>query len=73
MYDICYTTGKRSFYDEHDAERALGRARSRRQRQGDARGSRRGFRTESRYYYCEDCDGYHLTAQSRREYQRAAA
>jgi hypothetical protein len=60
-------TGKRSFYDEHDADKALGRARTKRIR-GAGGGTRRGLEVESRYYECGMCGGYHLTHQSRRTF-----
>lgn len=60
--------GKRRFEDEHDAEKALGRARTRQFRRADAMGSRRGLRVESRYYYHPVCDGFHLTGESRRQH-----
>lgn len=54
--------GKRGFHSEHDAERALGRTRAKRQRKHDARGTRRGMEVERRYYECDWVEGiFHLT------------
>ncbi|ROR93071.1 hypothetical protein EDD28_0029 [Salana multivorans] len=60
---ICRTTGKRSFFSDRDARKALGRAQAKREK---------WQRTETRYYHCRDCDGYHLTSQSRQEHDAAA-
>lgn len=65
-------SGKRSFVDEIDADKALGRARTQRQRFGDARGSRRGLKIENRTYYCRACDGWHLTEMSKRDFNQVA-
>lgn len=62
----CRETGKVRFANEHDAKKALGKAKS-------LRRHRRGSRIESRYYACERCGGYHLTATSRREYEARTA
>lgn len=56
-------TGKRSFETEWDAEKALGRAQAKRKR-----GNVRGGSVESRFYYCDECEGFHLTSMSRRSY-----
>lgn len=61
--------GKRGWDDEHDAEKALGKAKTKRNRCGDAAGSRRGIKRESRYYLCDVGNLYHLTEQSRRTFQ----
>ena len=65
-------TGKRSYVDEREAERALGRARARRQRYGDARGTRRGLKLENRTYWCDECEGHHVTEMSRRDFNVVA-
>ena len=67
-------SNKRSYPNERAAERALGRARAKRQRVFDARaGSRRGLRLENRTYFHDDCGWWHLTATSQRERQSVAA
>lgn len=66
-YDIC-PTGKRAYAEERDAERAMGRARARRERFGAARGTMRGLKVENRIYWCRICEGHHLTEMSRREF-----
>lgn len=60
-YDHACESGKRRFQDEHDAEKALGRAQTRAFRKADKQGSRRGLRVESRAYHHSACDGWHLT------------
>jgi hypothetical protein len=59
---------KRGFLTERDAEKALGRARAKRSRQGEARGTMRGLKVESRWYQCDE-GGYHLTSESRASYE----
>ena len=66
-------TGKAGYYDEREAERALGRVRARRQRYGDKMGSRRGLRIEHRTYVCPACGNFHATSQSRAEFLATAA
>ena len=59
---ICrHCGGKRGFLSEHEAEKALGRAKGKRARQ-------RGANIESRYYLCDE-GLYHLTSESRRSFQ----
>jgi hypothetical protein len=60
--------GKRGFEDEYDAEKALGKARTKRERSADKAGSRRGMYRENRTYYCSQGDVFHLTEQSRRTF-----
>lgn len=60
--------GKRGFEDEQVAEKALGKAQTKRNRAGDKAGTRRGLKRESRTYWCAAGDVYHLTEQSRRTY-----
>lgn len=61
--------GKRGWADENDAEKALGRAQSKRRRAMESAGTRRGVvKVESRVYPCEVGDLLHLTSESRREY-----
>lgn len=72
-FDLC-ACGKRGWYVEEDAEKALGRARAKRNRQHDkASASRRGMVRENRIYLCDAGDMYHLTSQSRRENQAQQA
>lgn len=61
--------GKRGWIEEFEAEKALGKAQTKRNRAGDKSGSRRGLKRESRTYWCEVGDVFHLTEQSRRTYQ----
>ncbi|WP_367135855.1 hypothetical protein [Saccharothrix sp. HUAS TT1] len=70
----CDTCGKRGFEDEHDAEKALGRARARRERNADRinPASRRGMKRENRYYECSE-GLLHLTEQSRRVHHQHTA
>jgi hypothetical protein len=65
-YVWCEACSKRGFYDEHDADKALGRARAYRSRLADKAGTRRGMYRENRYYTCQ-LGWYHLTSMSRRE------
>lgn len=69
-HEIC-PCGKRGFADEQDADKALGRARTLRNRTFDRNApSRRGMVRENRYYECHEDGGLlHLTSQSRRENQ----
>jgi hypothetical protein len=64
-HDWCEGCQKRGFYDEHDAIKALGRARTHRNRLADQAGTRRGLYRENRFYECPD-GLYHLTSMSRR-------
>lgn len=64
--------GKRGWVDEMDAEKALGKAQTKRNRAATM-GTRRGLHRESRTYYCDYGDCYHLTSQSRRTYQTYAS
>lgn len=57
--------GQRGFLSERDAEKALGRARAKRARV-------RGAQIENRVYECEH-GSWHLTSQSRREWDVAVA
>jgi hypothetical protein len=68
----CHGAQKRSFLTERDAEKALGRSQTSRRRKADAAGTRRGMYVESRFYYHSECDGWHLTSQSRREHNAVA-
>lgn len=63
--------GKRGWYDEDDAEKALGKARTKRERSADKGPTRRGMYRENRIYYCIAGDLHHLTEKSRRQHQEA--
>jgi hypothetical protein len=65
--------GKRGFLNEHDAEKALGRAQAKRDRVGQQYGSRRGVARENRIEWCDLSDTFHLTAKNRSSYASAAA
>ncbi|MCG8926618.1 hypothetical protein [Lentzea sp. CC55] len=69
----CEPCNKRGFEDEHDAEKALGRARARRERWADQNNpaSRRGMKRENRIYECPE-GLLHLTEQSRRVHNSRA-
>ena len=69
---IVCSCGKRGFTDERSAEKALGRAQAKRRRNGEKHGTMRGQCTESRMYWCEVGEVYHLTSQSRRYYESYA-
>ncbi|MFJ4945611.1 hypothetical protein ACIP4V_23835 [Streptomyces albidoflavus] len=68
----CPCGAKRAYQDEHTAQKALGRAQAMRHRAGDRKGTRRGLRRENRVYEC-GFGMYHLTSQSRAEYEAVAA
>ncbi|ATE85083.1 hypothetical protein SEA_CELESTE_57 [Streptomyces phage Celeste] len=72
-YTSCPCGVKRSFFTEREAEKALGRAKAKRQRTAEARGTGRGLRTESRAYECEESGLFHLTAESRAHYESRMA
>ena len=57
----CKNSGKRGYRTRDEAERALGSCRER--RQNLRRRVPRVLRQERRAYYCDWCDGYHLTSQ----------
>ena len=69
---VACSCGKRGFEDEVVAEKALGRARAKRERSADKAGSRRGMYRENRFYYCRAGDLFHLTEMSRRDVPLAA-
>ena len=58
--------GKRGFANRQRASKALGRARTKRNRNAHAQ-SRRGMVRENRVYACPDSGLLHLTHMSRRE------
>jgi hypothetical protein len=62
----CGDCGKRGFADHHLADKALGKAKAKRNRLADKAGTRRGMNRENRYY--DDCPNglFHLTGMSRR-------
>lgn len=66
-FDLC-SCGKRGWWEERDAEKALGRAKAKRNRAFDKNGmSRRGMVRENRIYECHEGEMFHLTSQSKRE------
>jgi hypothetical protein len=71
-FHACPCGDKRGFASEHDAEKALGRAKTQRLRSADTRGTRRGSYVENRYYEC-DWGSFHLTSESRKSYQSHTA
>ncbi|MEU8327342.1 hypothetical protein [Micromonospora sp. NPDC048839] len=66
-HTFCPTCGLHGFFDERDADRALGQARTRRNRTADKQGSRRGMTRENRTFTCGE-GLIHLTSQSRRSF-----
>lgn len=65
----CDCGNKRDFMSRHNAEKAMGKAQTKRTRRADAKvGTRRGLRVESRAYECEH-GGWHLTSESRASYE----
>jgi hypothetical protein len=66
-YSTCQC-GKRGWDDDHEAGKALGKARAKRERLADKGGSRRGMKRENRTYVCPMSGLLHLTEQSRRTY-----
>ncbi|MDG4783288.1 hypothetical protein O7614_26880 [Micromonospora sp. WMMD961] len=65
----CPQCGKRGFHDEHDADKALGRAQAKRDRTFEKAPSRRGMVRESRAYECPD-GLFHLTSESKQTFYR---
>lgn len=65
--------GKRGFWDERSADRALGRAQHKRDQQVTVNGNRRGQTRENRYYLCDWSDLWHLTSMSRRTHELVGA
>jgi hypothetical protein len=59
---------KRDFMTERNAEKALGKAQTKRTRRADAHGTRRGLKVETRAYQCE-FGGWHLTSENRRSFE----
>ncbi len=68
-WETCACGSKRAFSSEHDAEKALGRAQTKRNREADERGTRRGSHVESRSYECSE-GNYHLTSESRKSFNQ---
>lgn len=63
---VLCSCGKRGWEDEHDAYKALGRAKVKRTRNAPRAGTLRGVHRENRVYPCPESSLYHLTAMSRR-------
>ncbi|MFI1655651.1 hypothetical protein ACH4ZU_12190 [Streptomyces sp. NPDC020472] len=68
----CNCSGKRAFPDKRSAEKALGRAQAKRDRQAQTIRGRGPINRENRVYECE-FSMWHLTKQSRASYLGAAA
>ncbi|MEU2111547.1 hypothetical protein [Streptomyces sp. NPDC019507] len=68
----CECSAKRGFTDRRAAEKALGRAQAKRDRQAQRLESRPPMNRENRVYECE-FGMWHLTKQSRRSYEETAA
>lgn len=66
-YKHCPCGVKRGFATEELAEKALGRARAKRNRMADRQGTRRGMERENRFYECA-AGMFHLTKQSKRDH-----
>ncbi|MFJ7414672.1 hypothetical protein ACIQWZ_28310 [Streptomyces sp. NPDC098077] len=64
----CDCGQKRGFDSRGDAEKAMGRAQTKRTRRADVRGTRRGLKVECRVYEC-DFSTWHMTSMSRRSYE----
>lgn len=67
QWKVCPCGVKRGFENAHLADKALGRAQTKRNRAGDKAGSRRGLERENRTYECR-FGSWHLTKQSKREH-----
>ena len=68
-FEFCDSCGKRGWHRHEDADKALGRARAKRNR---TYGNRRGLVRENRVYECAS-GLFHLTHVSRRVHQIGAA
>ncbi|WP_371671256.1 hypothetical protein OG985_28720 [Streptomyces sp. NBC_00289] len=68
----CECSAKRAFADRRAAEKALGRAQAKRDRQASRTDVHMPMSRENRVYQCE-YDMWHLTKQSRRSYEEIAA
>lgn len=71
-WSSCPCGQKRGFNTRREADRAMGRAQTKRTRPADNRGTRRGLKVEGRIYQCDE-GMFHLTSQSRRSYEWASA
>ncbi|MFI6275974.1 hypothetical protein [Streptomyces sp. NPDC050988] len=67
-FHACECSDKRAFPDRRSAEKALGRAQAKRDRQAQRWEGRHPMNRENRVYQC-DYDMWHLTKQSRRTYE----
>ncbi|MFD4542430.1 hypothetical protein [Streptomyces bauhiniae] len=68
----CECGVKRGFLDQRAAEKALGRAQAKRDRQAQRWEGAHPIHRENRVYEC-DYGMWHLTKQSRRTYEECAA
>lgn len=71
-FHTCECSDKRAFPDKRSAEKALGRAQAKRDRQAQSIRGRGPINRENRVYECE-FNMWHLTKQSRRSYEEHAA
>ncbi|EFL15354.1 hypothetical protein [Streptomyces sp. C] len=71
-FHACDCSDKRAFPDKRSAEKALGRAQAKRDRQAQTIRGRGPINRENRVYECE-FGMWHLTKQSRRSYEDYAA
>ncbi|MEU3265083.1 hypothetical protein [Streptomyces bacillaris] len=71
-FHLCGCSDKRAFPDKRTAEKALGRAQAKRDRQAQSIRGRAPIGRENRVYECE-FGMWHLTKQSRRSYDEYAA
>ncbi|MGW1558345.1 hypothetical protein ACWCQ1_17750 [Streptomyces sp. NPDC002144] len=71
-FHTCDCSDKRAFGDRRAAEKALGRAQAKRDRQAQRWEGRHPQNRENRVYQC-DFGMWHLTKQSRRSYEEHAA
>ncbi|MFE0104167.1 hypothetical protein [Streptomyces sp. NPDC059009] len=71
-FHTCDCSDKRAFPDRRSAEKALGRAQAKRDRQAQRWDSRHPMNREHRVYQC-DFGMWHLTKQSRRTYEEHAS
>ncbi|MER7111236.1 hypothetical protein [Streptomyces sp. NPDC000229] len=71
-FHLCDCSDKRAFPDKRSAEKALGRAQAKRDRQAQTIRGRGPINRENRVYECE-FGMWHLTKQSRRSYEEYTA
>jgi len=64
----CECGVKRGFTSRTEADKAMGRAQTKRTRRADSAGTRRGLKVERRTYEC-DYGMWHLTSENRSTYE----